>query len=308
MDSTQATPTSSKAADLVLDPHMPASQALRDIVGNALSHFRANRAAAAAGDVEGVHQLRVAIRRLRSALVLFGEMLEPHAARRFGSELRRLGRLFGQARDWDVFCTETLTHADAGGAGAAAALGQAAVPARTTAHEALRAELAGPEIERLLAGIAEWADLSRDGAGAVGETRWAHSLELVAPALLARLERKVRRRARHLRRHRPEELHAFRKALKKLRYGAQFLEGVYGRRRTRAFRRASRDLQKLLGRVNDAASAARLAATLDAGDRPDLAPATGALAKWSERRVQGARHDLPRAWKAFRAAKRPWHR
>lgn len=306
MDSTQAaaTPASSKAADLVLDAQMPASQALRAIVGNALSHFRANRAAAAAGDVEGVHQLRVAIRRLRSALVLFGGMLEPHAARRFGSELRRLGRLFGQARDWDVFCTETLAHAVAGGAGAAAALGEAARPARTTAHEALRAELAGPEIERLLTGIAEWTDLSQDSAAAVGETRWAHSLESVAPALLARLERKVRRRARHLRR--PDELHALRKALKKLRYGAQFLEGVYGRRRTRAFRHASRDLQKLLGRVNDAASAARLAATLDAGDRPDLAPATGALVKWSERRVQGARHDLPRACKAFRRAKRPW--
>ncbi len=302
-----AAPAPSKAPDVTLEPRMHAAEALHLVVSGALQHLRANEAPAAAGDVEGVHQLRVAVRRLRTALVLFEKLLEPHAVIRFETELRRLGRLFGQARDWDVFCTETLEQADLGGMEAKAALRRAAAPAREAAHAALRAELAAPLLHRLLEGIADWVDPLRTEAGAVGELRWQRRLDRVSPALLERLERKVDRRGRHLRRATPEGLHALRKSLKKLRYGAEFLESIHGRKAARSFRHGCRDLQDLLGRINDAAASVRLAAILDAGDRPDLAPAVGALAKWAERRTKNARHGLPRAWAAFRAAKRPWH-
>ena len=56
--------------------------------------------------------MRVAIRRLRSLLVLFERFLEPHVSERFEEELRRLGQVLGVARDWDVFLTDTLPRAE----------------------------------------------------------------------------------------------------------------------------------------------------------------------------------------------------
>ena len=86
----------------------PAIEALRVIIGETLGHLLTNQPAALAGDPEGVHQVRIAIRRIRSALRLFSPHLEAHARRLFEGELRRAGRTIGEARDWDVFCDEIL--------------------------------------------------------------------------------------------------------------------------------------------------------------------------------------------------------
>ena len=40
-----------------------------------------------------MHLVRVSVRCLREALILFGHHLEPHAAARFEGELQRLGRV-----------------------------------------------------------------------------------------------------------------------------------------------------------------------------------------------------------------------
>ena len=101
-----------KHARLDLPKDVTAGEAFRRIVDCVLAHLMANQPAAAAGDVEGVHQMRIAIRRLRAALMLFRPQLEPHAEARFTEALRDLGRIFGEARDWDVFCTEMLVSAE----------------------------------------------------------------------------------------------------------------------------------------------------------------------------------------------------
>ena len=64
----RSAPQADKPAPPALDPKIRAADGLRDIVANGLSHLLMNRAAALAGDAEGIHQTRVAIRRLRSAL------------------------------------------------------------------------------------------------------------------------------------------------------------------------------------------------------------------------------------------------
>ncbi len=67
-----------------------------------------------AGDPESgpgpVHQMRVAVRRARSALALFPPVADgPRAA----DSLKRLGHMLGPARDWDVFMTETAPPVEA---------------------------------------------------------------------------------------------------------------------------------------------------------------------------------------------------
>ena len=81
-------PRVSKPSAMRLSPHDPAIQALRAIVEETLGHLLTNQPAALAGDPEGVHQVRIAVRRIRSALRLFSPHLESHAMRLFEDELR----------------------------------------------------------------------------------------------------------------------------------------------------------------------------------------------------------------------------
>src|SRR3546814_12195228 len=59
-------------------------------------------------DIEGVHQMRVALRRLRSALSLFAPALPAALTDPLIAELRWLNGPLGRKRDIDVFLAETL--------------------------------------------------------------------------------------------------------------------------------------------------------------------------------------------------------
>ena len=100
-----------RQVDLHLAADKIAADAFRNIVRAALARLLANQPAAAAGVVEGVHQMRIAIRRPWACLALSQPHLEADAVERFTTELRRLGQVLGEARDWDVFCMETLSDA-----------------------------------------------------------------------------------------------------------------------------------------------------------------------------------------------------
>ena len=82
-----------------------------EIIGGTLGHLTSNIAPTLRGDAEGVHQIRKALRACRGALELFEPRLDPVIAARFDAELQGFGRLFGAARDWDVFCLQTLPAA-----------------------------------------------------------------------------------------------------------------------------------------------------------------------------------------------------
>jgi triphosphatase len=107
-------PEASKGAPIRIDVHASAEEAFKQIVSSTLTHLLSNVGAAGRGDVEGVHQIRVAARRLRATLALFKQHLNPVTVGRLNDELRRLGSLFGAARDWDVFVLETLSAAENG--------------------------------------------------------------------------------------------------------------------------------------------------------------------------------------------------
>ena len=106
----------------------------------------------------GVHQIRVAIRRLHAALTLFRPLLEPHAEKRFSEALRSLGRIFGEARDWDVFCGETLVSAQEHGVAASwlNLLREPAETLRAAAHARVSAEMQAPSMTATVLGLAEW--------------------------------------------------------------------------------------------------------------------------------------------------------
>jgi inorganic triphosphatase YgiF len=301
-------PASEKASDIVLAPDIIAGEGLRQLIESALGHLLLNQPAALAGVIEGVHQMRVAIRRLRAILVLFEPYLEAHAAGRFEEELGRVGQVFGHARDWDVFCTEILPIAFAPSdvCGWLHLLKEPATVCRKAAHAAFQQECTSPRFTALVLGMAAWVEDSRLNASILGDEALSRPLIHLAPKLLNRLADKVDRRGQHIENRSEEELHALRKAFKKLRYGTEFVESVFFHQNEKHFQKCCTRLQEILGTINDAANAEVLAQSLAQGGRADLAPAVGILAKDLEQKWQKSLHDLGEAWKEFQRARRFW--
>ncbi|MCK8786430.1 CYTH and CHAD domain-containing protein [Roseomonas sp. NAR14] len=288
------------------DPSARSGAAFAAMLGNGLRHLLANLPAAMAGGLEGVHQLRVALRRLRTVLALFREAAEPSAAAAFDAGLRRAGRVFGEARDWDVFCAELLPEAITSVAEPAAAealrrLRTDAERAREQAHAALRAELEGPAFTALVLGLAAWAE---EGRALGGERR--KPLARLLPDRLRRLARRARRRARHLGRRSDAELHGLRRSVRKLRFAAELGAAPFRPKRVKRYRRATKALLAPLGMLNDAGMALRLAGTLEAGEPARHEAARAALARWAEARRATALARLPEARDAFRNARAFW--
>jgi triphosphatase len=274
------------------------------VVGYALSGLARNQPAAYAGSMEGTHQMRIAIRKLRTALVLFEPLLEPHASGQFDVALRRLGHVLGEARDWDVFCRETLptVEDDLAQAGWGGLIGEAAEKRQTAAYEVLRAELAASAITGLALGLAAWAA----DETALGGKALSRPLTETAPALLDLLASEVFNRGQHLKSLPPEGLHRLRKMLKKLRYGAEYVSSLYDEKPMKRYLKPVKHLQKLLGEINDAAMATSLAERLCEGEALDMVPSLGNIAAWAEARRAAATAKLPRAWRALNDAEPFW--
>jgi triphosphatase len=296
-------PKASKAADVDFASEVSGATAFAMILRSILSHLVANIAPARIGDPEGVHQLRVSIRRMRAALVLFRPRLQRDTVRRFGDELRRVGLVLGAARDWDVFLGETLSAAENhGAAGWLEKLRSGAELRQAAAHAELRREVDGVAFTALVLSLAGWVEDGARDAALLGGNALNRAIGELAPALLARLHRKVIKRGRHLETASRAELHALRKSVKKLRYGIEFLEPLASPKRSKSLLHACKDLQELLGRVNDAAVTPALASELGGSERPDLVPAIGRLASWADERGDKARGEVSKAWRKLQEA------
>src|SRR5206468_1395857 len=93
-----------------LNRESPGIVALRKLLREDLDVLSSWRSGALEGDGEAIHQMRVAVRRIRTTLVLFAPYENVIVRDRFNRELRRLGQAFGEARDWEVFLGKTLTE------------------------------------------------------------------------------------------------------------------------------------------------------------------------------------------------------
>jgi CHAD domain-containing protein len=252
----------------------------------------ANAPAAHAGETPaGVHQTRVALRRLRSALSLFKDLAGPGGAAAAGG-LKALAACLGPARDWDVFLGGRLAELAAALAGddRIAALRNDAAAEREAAYAALRAALDAPGFRLLCLSL---ADLARAPPEAPEP----------ATAFAARaLNRRLRRVLRHgedLTGLPPPELHRLRLDAKRLRYAGEMFGPLYGERKVRRFLRALAAVQEELGHLNDIAVAVALLDHLARPDDAGRAFAIGAVEGWIAAKADGAREAAFAAWEKF---------
>jgi triphosphatase len=300
----RSAPTTKEAASIELKSDVAAGDGFRPI--EILSHLLSNKSAARAGDAEGVHQSRVAITRLRSALRLFAPLLEPHAAVAFQSKLQRMGQIIGAARDWDVFCLEALPKAlgEIEELGWNRLLRESADARRRAADAASARELGGSAFTALMLGVSAWIESREERMDMLGDKGLKQSLSKISADLLDRMADKVDKRGRGVGPETSaEKMHPLRKSLKKLRYGLEFLSSLYPRKATKRYLRPLKNLQKSLGIINDAAVALRLADEL-AQERVELTIAVAAIARTDPSR--DARQRLAKEWAAYRRQERFW--
>ena len=286
-------PTVRRARDVRLKPDMAPAEACRAILWECLAHLQGNHdAVLLAKDSEGIHQMRVALRRMRSAMAIFAAVMPPMDDLK--EEIRWLAGTLGQARDLHVFIEETLPPLRA--ALAHPGLEQLAQRARKQAEQArdeVRAALESQRYQRLLLQLGVW--MESPVPALAGQT-----LESFARDLLARRYRQLRRRGKRCAERSAEERHALRISAKKLRYAAEFLASLYKSEATRPFLRRLTRLLGLLGELNDLAVTAQLLEKLQ-GKRANPLLHDGQLlvAGWSAAQSQLRLAQLERRWKRF---------
>jgi len=284
-----------------------AAPGFQEILGGTLGHLVANIGATLRGDPEALHQMRIAIREARAVLQLFERHLDAPAVKRFNAELRRFGEIFGAARDWDVFCLETLSKAMADlPAARLKDLNLVAEVERQFAHAAVADALRGHDFTAMVLGLAIWAEAGAARPSTFGDDRMGKRLAALAPSLLDRASGKVKQRGRHVRRLSATKRHGLRKSLKKLLFDVESLAGLYRPRAAKIYCDRCKALEKILGTANDAAMTQELALTLVTAIRADLAKPASALTRWSRRHGLEALEGLNAALKAFRATPAFW--
>ena len=97
-----------RAQAIALASSTTVADAFADIGFSCLRQVAANELAVRKGHPEGIHQIRVGLRRLRAALSLFKDMLQERETDRLKGELKWLTEQFGPARDADVLLSETV--------------------------------------------------------------------------------------------------------------------------------------------------------------------------------------------------------
>lgn len=245
----------------------------------------------------GIHQTRVALRRLRAAFSLFRGAVDGPQVRALSAEAKWLAGECAPARDLHVFLTETVSDVPP--------LVRRVSNRLAAAHlERARAALAGARFAAFDRQLSAFAAKSPGAAAAAPALR----LDDFGRRVLETRHRKVVRRAHKLEQLDSERLHRLRIAIKKLRYAATYLGPAFASPAAKAYIEATVRLQGALGALNDRAAAAQVVADLALAARPseDVTLPLKVLAKQAASGSKRRRRRLERAWKDFRKVERFW--
>ena len=223
----------------------------RAMAAAALAQLSANvPGVSASDDVEYVHQMRVAIRRLLAVAGLAKAMGLPRPNWRRG--LSDLMDELAAAREWDVFAVELLPSLEGLSDTARAELSGPARRRQVRERGKARAALRSPGFVSLM--LAMGRDLAMPGEAKGSSRRWAETV-------LDRRYKRLRKLGKGFERLDAKGRHRVRIAAKKLRYVADALSPLYGDKAMGYIEQLSR-LQDKLGAANDGAIALRQFAEL----------------------------------------------
>ncbi len=276
-------------------------EALLNTVQHCLDHMLANEACVLESeDPEGIHQMRVALRRLRSALMLYRHVLPPEQYGHIISEVKWLTKQLAPVRDWDVFGMEILGPVAAQFPGDKAfrillnGLDKETIRQRHLARQAIRSE----RYSNFLLRIGRWLAQRSWRDQPLTET----SVTLLAPvgklasAQLTNRHKKMRKKGRRFAAMSPAERHRMRIDVKRLRYAVSFFTSLFPPKKAERFSEMLSNLQDSLGYLNDIAVAENLLQRLcdlcQEDDVPRCRRAGGIVIGWHTRAMVQSENKL----------------
>jgi len=306
-------PAVKRPEKLRLDPAIALDDAFAAILRSCLKHLLDAIPAAEDGRApEGIHQLRVSLRRLRAALDLMRSVGSLSRLEQLRTDARWFAHNLTAAREWDVFEAETLPTVAKGCPTVAGfeALGEVAEKRRSAAYNKVRAVLTDRRCAAFIIGLGGWieargwrSDVPPENLGQLAEptTNFAHRM-------LSAQHAKVLKRGKHFKSQTAEERHQVRLAVKKLRYVVEFLLPLYDLGKpARRYSQKLAELQEELGAFNDMATTAALLSGIG-GEALEGATARAAIAGWQAHAMVGSEARLRAAWSEFSKTKTPWSR
>jgi triphosphatase len=266
--------TARKASTVELSDDATVGEAFQAVARKALAQIAANAASLRGEpDPEAVHQLRVGARRLRSALATFKPAVADEGLEAVKADLIWLSHACDRPRNLDVFADETLRPAEAGAdpPPGLQALREAIDAERHLAWSQAGETASSERFRALMIDATAWIETGawRDGEAARG----------LIPDFATHALRRHRKRFDKCRRAAEDgddvARHHLRIEAKKLRYAVEAFASLFGRKRVGRYLHGLKDLQELLGALNDLAAAKPLVAGMALS--PEAAFAAGEL-------------------------------
>lgn len=277
----KVTAKAARAEDIELTKSIRAGAGFQLIGLACLRHFALNEQALRRGDPEGVHQMRVGVRRLRAAMSLFEELAFDDETANIKAELRWLVSQLGPVRDLDVLLAESLAPLKAATPHATELdkLESALRETRQQKVELARAAVRSDRYRKLVLEVALWllgGNWTRASSERLPRLR-QRRLKSLARRALAKRTAKVGKKLDALEQLDDHRRHKLRIAVKKLHYAAEFFATLFprGARRRKRYVELLKELQDSLGRLNDIHVHAALARELVQPGAETAAPTPG---------------------------------
>ncbi|WP_314949303.1 CHAD domain-containing protein [Bradyrhizobium cosmicum] len=242
------------AEPIALTPELPPREAFGMIAHSTLRQITANAEPVRDMDAEGIHQMRVGLRRLRAAISLFADILPRASTARIKAELKWLTGELAPAREIDVFLTESVQPITGHGVPqrGARAIRKRFSRQRTAAFGRARDATRSARYRRLLIDLIEWIDTGRPRAN--DHSSDDRTISAYAAEMLDRRIGKARKQGKRLNDLDPMQRHKLRIRIKKIRYAAEFFKSLYSHRDQKELADLSdrlKQIQSALGSLND---------------------------------------------------------
>lgn len=260
-------------------------------------------------NISGVHQTRVAFRRMRSALTTFRLVVPKKISREWSGQMRDLASRLGPARDLDVFIEEALADiGDKLGMPGREKLEQLARRSRGSAYQDVVSTLDSAEFARFKQEFRDWCEnLSWEQVYQKQKRRKLLEGGTVhfARKVLDRQERRVLEAGAHVDKHDAEAMHRLRIECKKLRYATEFFAPVFTG--MDEFIGHMKGLQNLLGVMHDISVMRHLFDEMLEGEKDtEVLEYAGGIIGWRTRYYYDLLEGFEDRWNEFVGAKHPW--
>ncbi|MBF0436384.1 MAG: CHAD domain-containing protein [Magnetococcales bacterium] len=296
-----------------LSPQLGVGEAFGRIVGHELKQLQTwIPIAHDNSDVEGIHQARVSLRRMRSAVGVFAKSMPLDSLKPWSDTMRWLATALGPARDMDVFLEESLRPV----------LGKTSfrtgetvllelTQARRLALQAqVCATLESPRCQEFISGFDRWlAERTwfQQDIPATTRLKLTRGIGVFARETLEKRYGKLVLRGKDLTSLSSPELHELRIACKKMRYASDFFSSLLPENRLRLFLRNLKTIQGVLGLMNDVATLpSTLDSLLEEVTEVQVLRFAGVVLGWRAKGYEDQRLQLPRNWEEFLKSPLPW--